>query len=334
MFFKFTKKVRRFFEKLGPGFVTGASDDDPTGIATYTQTGALFGYQQLWTAPFSLPFMITVQEISGRIGIVTGKGLAAIISKHYPRYIVFLIVVPFVITNIINIGANLGAMAASFRLLIDIPFAIIIILLTFCMVVLQVFVPYKSYIRILKYLALSLLTYIVTVFFIKQDIGMIARSALIPSIQLSQEYILNIVAIFGTTISPYLFFWQTGQEVENAVYNKQLRDMNVGKPKMNINNIKSMRRDTVVGMFFSNLVMFFIIITAATTLHSAGITNIETADQAAQALKPFAGEFASILFAFGIVGTGLLAIPVLAGSASYAVSDVMKWKIWSWENNI
>ncbi|MYE38203.1 MAG: divalent metal cation transporter [Candidatus Spechtbacteria bacterium SB0662_bin_43] len=331
------KKVKKFFNRLGPGFVTGASDDDPTGIATYTQTGALFGYQQVWTAPFSLPFMVTVQEISGRIGIVTGRGLAAIIHKHYPRPILLIIVFSFLITNIISIGANLGAMTSSLLLVVNpssvdttnaslkTEFIVVITAMTIGIIALQILVPYKAYMKILKYLALSLLAYIAAAFFVQQDLGKIAAS-LIPTITFNQEYLLNIVAIFGTTISPYLFFWQTGQEVEEAVHHKQIREMNKGRPKMSISNIKRMRKDTVIGMFFSNLVMFFIIITAAATLHTAGITDIKTATDAAQALEPFAGNLASALFALGIVGTGLLAIPVLAGSASYAVSEFFNWK--------
>ncbi len=247
---KKVKKVKEFFRKLGPGFVTGASDDDPTGIATYTQTGSMFGYQQLWTSPFSLPFMIAVQEISGRIGIVTGKGLATIIQKHYSRPVLLTIVSAFVITNIVSIGANLGAIAASARLLIDLPFLVIITFVTVFTIALQILVPYEKYTQILKYLALSLLAYIVTAFFVDIDIKAVVSSAILPTIHFNKEYILNIVAIFGTTISPYLFFWQTGQEVEEAVKHGQLKKMNQGKPRMNMGNITRMRRDTIAGNVF------------------------------------------------------------------------------------
>jgi len=318
--------LKKALKQLGPGFVTGASDDDPAGIATYAQTGAIFGYQQLWVAPFSFPFMTAVQEMSGRIGIVTGRGLAAIIREHYPRPVLYFVVASLLTANIFNIGANLGAMASSLRLLIDIPFYMVLIGMTVLTIAMQVFVPYKYYVNILKYLAFSLLAYVATAFFVKQDWAAITTATLIPTFVWNKAFILNLTAIFGTTISPYLFFWQASQEVEEEVNNHQLKRMNWGHPAMNVKNVQKMRRDTVVGMFFSNLVMFFIIVTAASTLNVVGITDIATADQAALALEPFAGRFASLLFAAGIVGTGLLAIPVLAGSASYAIAETMKWR--------
>lgn len=316
-------RIRKLLKSLGPGFITGSSDDDPTGIATYTQTGASFGYQQLWLAPFSLPFMIAVQEMSGRIGIVTGRGLASVIRTHYPRWILFGIVTSLAVANIFAIGANLGAMASSIQLLVDVSFFPVIIFITVSIVLVQVLIPYHKYTRILKYLALSLLAYIATNFFIDHEWTKIIKSTLIPSLSLTQDHVLNIVAVLGTTISPYLFFWQTGQEIEEAVHNKQLKKFNTGTPKMNIRNIQKMRIDTAIGMIFSNVVMFFIIATAATTLK--GISTIETADQAAKALEPVAGEYASVLFALGIIGTGLLAIPILAGSAAYAISEIFQW---------
>lgn len=318
--------VRKALKQLGPGFVTGASDDDPAGIATYAQTGAIFGYQQLWVAPFSLPFMTAVQEMSGRIGIVTGRGLGALIREHYPRPVLYFVVASLLTANIFNIGANLGAMTASLRLLLDVPFFVLLIGMTALTIVMQVFVPYKYYVNILKYLAFSLLAYVATAFFIQQDWNAITYATLVPTFVWDKAFVLNLTAILGTTISPYLFFWQASQEVEEEVKNHQLKRMNWGRPSMNIKNVQKMRRDTVVGMFFSNLVMFFIIITAASTLNVAGITDIATADQAAMALEPFAGRFASLLFAAGIVGTGLLAIPVLAGSASYALAEALKWR--------
>lgn len=320
------RPLKKILKQFGPGFVTGASDDDPAGIATYAQTGAIFGYQQLWVALFSFPFMTTVQEMSGRIGIVTGRGLAATIRQHYPRPILYFIVLSLLVANIFNIGANLGAMASSLRLLVDISFYAILLGMTVLTIALQVFVPYRYYVNILKYLALSLMAYVATAFFVHQDWGAITRATFIPTLLWDKAFILNLTAILGTTISPYLFFWQASQEVEEEVKNRQLKRMNWGRPAMNIRNIQKMRKDTLVGMLFSNLVMFFIIITAASTLHSAGITDISTADQAAAALEPFAGRFASLLFAAGIVGTGLLAIPVLAGSASYAIAETFKWR--------
>ena len=323
---KLLKSVKKILKQFGPGFVTGASDDDPAGIATYAQTGAIFGYQQLWVAPFSFPFMTAVQEMSGRIGIVTGRGLAATIRQHYPRPILTFVVTSLLVANIFNIGANLGAMASSLRLLVDVPFVAILLGITVLTIALQVFVPYRYYVNILKYLALSLMAYVATAFFVQQDWGAITRATLVPTFVWDKAFILNLTAILGTTISPYLFFWQASQEVEEEVKNKQLKRMNWGRPAMSIRNIQKMRKDTLVGMFFSNMVMFFIIITAASTLHTAGITDIATADQAASALEPFAGQFASLLFAAGIVGTGLLAIPVLAGSASYAIAETFKWR--------
>lgn len=318
--------LKKMFKGLGPGFITGASDDDPTGIGTYTQTGAMFGYKQLWLAPFSLPFMIVVQEMSGRIGIVTGRGLAWVIRKHYPRPILYTIVLGLTIANIFAIGANLGAMTASIQLLIqDLPFVPLMFLVASVILILQIVVPYRRYTNILKYLALSLLAYIATAFFIDHDWIELLKSTVLPSIEFKKEYMLNIVAVMGTTISPYLFFWQTGQEVEEAVKNKQLKNFNVGKPKMSFNNIRKMRTDTIIGMAFSNIVMFFIIASAG-SVFAGGITEINTATEAAQALEPVAGEYAQGLFALGIIGTGLLAIPILAGSASYAVSEVFQWK--------
>ena len=318
--------VKKMFKGLGPGFITGASDDDPTGIGTYTQTGAMFGYKQLWLAPFSLPFMIIVQEMSGRIGIVTGRGLAWVIHKHYPRPVLYTIVLGLTTANIFAIGANLGAMTASIQLLIqDLPFVPLMFLITSVILILQIVVPYRRYTNILKYLALSLLAYVATAFFIDHDWSEILKSTVLPSVDFSKDYMLNIVAVIGTTISPYLFFWQTGQEVEEAVKHKRLKDFNVGQPKMNVNNIKKMRVDTIIGMSFSNLVMFFIIASAG-SVFAGGLLEVNTAAEAARALEPVAGQYAQALFALGIIGTGLLAIPILAGSASYAISEVFQWR--------
>lgn len=320
------RKLKKFIKGLGPGFITGASGDDPAGIATYSQTGALFGYQQLWTAPFSFPFMTAVQEMSGRIGIVTGRGLAALIRTHYPRPILWGVISILLLTNTFTIGANLGAMASSARLIVDIPFVVLLLSMTGFTVVMQLFVPYRIYVQFLKYLAFSLLAYIFVVFMVKQDWAAIAVATVVPTISMSREYLLNIVAILGTTISPYLFFWQASEEVEEEIKNHKLQRMNWGRPHINMRDIKKMRRDTVLGMFISNFVMFFIIVAAASTLGAAGIHNIQTADQAAEALRPFAGELASVLFALGIVGTGLLAIPILAGSVSYAIAEMFRWR--------
>ncbi len=320
------KKIKRFFKTLGPGFITGASDDDPSGIATYSQTGSLFGYSQLWTSLFTFPFQTAVQEMCGRIGMVTGKGLSGVIRHHYSKKVLYFAAFLLLIANTINIGADLGAMASSAQLIFGIPFIFLLIVVTVLILILEIFVSYKLYVKLLKYLTFSLFAYILTAFLVKQDWGKILSSTLIPHFSLSKEYLFNIVAILGTTISPYLFFWQTGEEVEEEVERGKLRMMGAGIPRIHKKDIREMRLDTTVGMFFSNIVMFFIMVTAASTLHANGIFHIETADQAASALRPFAGDFTFLLFAMGIIGTGLLSVPVLAGSASYAIAETFGWK--------
>ncbi len=318
---------KKLFKKLGPGFITGASDDDPSGIATYSQTGAIFGYQQLWIALFSFPFMTIIQEMCGRIGMVTGKGIAVIVRENYAKPILYVAVFLLALANTINIGADLGAMASSAKLIIGVPFELLLLILTGVTLILEIFVPYPAYAKFLKYLAFSLLAYVVAAFIIKEDWSKIAVSTIIPYFSTSREYLLNIVALLGTTISPYLFFWQADEEIEEEIEGNKLRAMGKGVPKVRRGDIRGMRFDTTLGMFFSNLITFFIIVVTASTLHFHNITNIQTADQAASALKPFAGEFAFLLFALGVVGTGLLAVPILAGSASYAIAETFKWKV-------
>ncbi|KKQ94888.1 MAG: iron transporter [Candidatus Levybacteria bacterium RIFCSPHIGHO2_02_FULL_39_36] len=320
------KKLKKLLSLLGPGFITGASDDDPSGIATYAQTGAQFGYSQLWTAPFSFPFMTVIQEMCGRVGIVTGKGLSGVIRKHYSRPILFGTVAILFTANTINIGANLGAMASSAELILGIPFFFWLLLITASTLILEIFISYKVYSKFLKYLTISLLAYVAVVFVVKQDWITVLTSTIIPRFSISSAYIMNIVAILGTTISPYLFFWQEAEEVEEEVAAGKIVAMGRGVPKFSKQDIKTMRLDTVFGMFFSNLVMFFIIATTASTLHLKGITNIETASQAAEALRPLAGDLTFILFSAGIIGIGFLAIPILAGSASYAVAEAFGWR--------
>lgn len=320
------KKLKKFLKDFGPGFITGASDDDPSGIATYSQTGAQFGYSQLWTSLFSLPFMAVIQEMCGRIGMVTGKGIAAIIRKNYGRSVLYFCVFLLLFANTINIGADLGAMAASGQLLLGVPFIFWLIGITLLSIILQIMIPYKTYQKFLKYAGLSLLAYVIAALVIKQDWRLALHQTLIPHITLSKEYLLNIVALLGTTISPYMFFWQADEEVEEEIEMKKLHVMGHGTPKVTKKNIVSMRWDTGIGMFFSNLISFFIILTTASVLHGNGVTEIQTASQAAEALRPFAGNFAYVLFAAGIIGTGLLAVPVLAGSASYALSEALNIK--------
>ena len=319
-------RLRKLLKILGPGFITGAADDDPSGIGTYSQTGAQFGYGQLWTMLFALPFMIAIQEMCGRIGMVTGRGLAGVIKKHYSRKILAVAILLLLVANAVNIGADLGAMGAAAQLLVGGPLAAWIIGMTFVTLVLEIFVSYHVYSRVLKYLALSLLAYIATTFIVKQPWMQILRFTLVPRISFTKDYLLNIVAIIGTTISPYLFFWQADQEVEEAIDQKRLKSMQRGKPRFGNRDILRGQQDTAIGMTFSNLIAFFIIATTASTFGANGVTSIETAAQAAEALQPLAGKYASAIFAIGIIGTGLLAVPVLAGSASYAIAEAAGWK--------
>lgn len=320
------KKIKKFIKALGPGFITGASDDDPSGIATYAQTGVIFGYSQLWTALFSFPFMAGIQEICGRIGLVTGKGIAGVIRKNYSKKVLFFAVFLLLVANTINIGADLGAMASSAQLVFGAPYVVLLLLMTALTLTLEIFVSYQVYAKVLKYLAFSLLTYIVVAFVVKQDWHQIVFSTFVPSFAFTKRYFLNIVAILGTTISPYLFFWQAAEEVEEEVSRGKLRTMGRGIPKINMRDVKTLRLDTIMGMLFSSLVMFFIIVTNASTLGQAGLGQIATATQAAEALRPVAGDLAFLLFASGIIGTGLLAVPILAGSASYAIAESVGWR--------
>ena len=320
------KKIKKLFSVLGPGFITGASDDDPSGIATYSQTGALFGFAQAWTALFSFPLMVAIQEMCGRIGLVTGKGLAGVIRLHYPKKALYFTVFLLLFANTINIGADLGAMAASAQLVFGAPFIYWLIGMVVFTLFLEIFISYKTYSKYLKYLAFALLSYIAAAFTIKLDLREVFASLIIPHIEFNKTYIFNIVAILGTTISPYLFFWQADEEVEEEISHHKLRRMGAGQPRITPKDISRLRLDTVIGMLFSNLVMFFIIVTTGATLFTHGITKINSASDAAAALKPLAGDYAFFLFALGIIATGLLALPILAGSASYAVSESFGWK--------
>lgn len=319
-------KIKKIFRIVGPGVITGAADDDPSGIATYSQAGAQFGYQQLWLAFFTFPCMLIIQQLCGKIGLVTGKGLAQVIRENYGKTILAFMVGLLLLANIINIGADLGAMAASGQLIVHLPFWLLLAVITSIILLLQVFVSYQAYAKILKYLTLSLLAYVISAFLVKQHWQQIAFNSFIPTLTLNRAFFMNIVAILGTTISPYLFFWQAGEEIEEQIAKRKLPAMGVKRYSASENELKKMRLDTLIGMFISNLVMWFIIITSASTLASHGITNVETADQAALALRPLAGDFAFILFTMGIIGTGFLAVPILAGSASYAVAESLGWK--------
>lgn len=322
---EFVKKSKDYWNMLGPGLTTGASDDDPSGIATYSQAGAKYGFQFLWLSVFTLPLMAIVQEMCARIGIVTGVGLAGNIRKHFPKKILYACAGLLFAANAFNIGADLGAMAKAVQLVA--PRANYVLLLfgfTFLCLALQIFTPYARYAKYLKWLALVLLTYILSAFLAHLNWGTVLHHLVVPSVTLGKEQLLLICAILGTTISPYLFFWQTSQEVEEQILEGRTSiAMRSGatKPEM-----RKMRIDVWSGMILSNIVMFFIIAACGGVLFAHGITGISTAAQAAEALRPFAGDATYFLFAVGIIGTGLLAIPVLAGSSSYALSESFKWR--------
>ena len=312
---------KKISKAIGPGFVTGVADDDPSGIATYAQTGAIFGLTQLWMTVYSLPLMIAVQEMCARIGMTTGKGIAGVIKSHYSKPLLFVAVALLSIANVINIGADLGAMGQATSLISPLSFGVALIVITFFTLILVILIPYHLYARVLKYFAATVLSYIVAAFFIHQDWGAITLAAFIPHMEWNKEFLLNITAFLGTTISPYLFFWQADEEVEEEIEKKKIKAFGKGRPSLTRADIRQMRADTITGMFLSNLIAFFIIITASGTLAANGHLTITSAAQLAEALRPLAGDFAVYLFAFGILGTGLLAIPVLSGAVAYAFAE-------------
>ncbi|MFA6039133.1 MAG: Nramp family divalent metal transporter [Candidatus Peribacteraceae bacterium] len=321
------EKTEKFFrEHIGPGVITGASDDDPSGIATYAQAGAKFGYGMLWTTLFMFPLMVVIQEISGRIGRVTGKGIAANLRQYYPRWLLHFSVGLLLMANTINIGADLGAMGEAVELLLGVPSAVTVVFFSLVCVYLAVFLPYKKYVPILQWLVLALFAYVITAFVTDIPWKDVAFYTLIPNLSLNKESLAMIIAILGTTISPYLFFWQSSQEVEEIRAHRFLHAL-IRFPLNAKQELWKLRVDTVVGMAFSNIIAFFIILTTAATLNASGLTTIETAADAAQALRPLAGSAAAFLFAAGIVGTGLLAVPVLAASAAFGVGEAMRWPV-------
>lgn len=322
---KTAKKARGYWNTLGPGLTTGAADDDPSGIATYSQTGAQYGFQLLWLSALTFPLMAFVQEMCARIGIVTGRGLASNIRLHFSKRLLYLCALLLFAANSFNIGADLGAMAKGVQLLAPgFNFSFLVIAFTLVCLLLQIFLPYGRYAHLLKWLALVLLAYVASAIMANLDWGNVLGHLVTPSITWSKDQLLLICAVLGTTISPYLFFWQTSQEVEEQILEgKKSIESRRGT---NRDSIKKMRIDVWSGMLLSNVVMFFIIAACAAILFPQGITQIRSAADAAEALRPFAGDLSYFLFAIGIIGTGLLAIPVLAGSASYAVSESFKWK--------
>ena len=316
------KKAKNFWYLLGPGLTTGASDDDPSGIATYSQTGAQYGFSLLSLAIFTFPLMAIVQEMCARIGLVTGRGLAANIKVHFGKKVLYASTLLLFIANTFNIGADIGAMANAVQLIKPhVPFSLLVVAFALLILALQIFTPYVKYARYLKWLALVLFAYILSAILAHPDWNTVAKNALIPHFSLNKSTILIICAILGTTITPYLFFWQTSQEIEEEIAAGQTTiKLRQGSSD---EDIKRMRIDVWSGMFLSNVVMFFIIAACASVLFTRGITNINTAAKAAQALRPFAGNATYWLFAIGILGMGLLAIPVMAGSSAYAISESM-----------
>ena len=315
---------------LGPGVITGAADDDPSGIATYSQTGAQFGYGLLWTALFMLPFQTGVQEACARIGAVTGKGIASVVREHYNKPILYGVVLLVLMANTINIGADIGAMAAAAQLLLPLPFVIFPVFFTVLIILLEVFLSYTVYARVLKWLVLSLLAYPLTVLIVTQPWATILQATFLPHVEFNFPFLFIITGVLGTTISPYMFFWQASEEVEEERKAHLLgKD---GIPRISWRFLRTVRIDTIVGMVFSEVATWSIIVVAATVLHTHGITNIQTSADAARALEPLvytfpnAGYVAKVIFAIGIIGLGLMSIPVLAGSSAYACTEVFGWK--------
>lgn len=318
-------KTKAYWNALGPGLTTGASDDDPSGIATYSQTGAQYGFGLLWLAAFTFPLMAIVQEMCARIGLVTGRGLAGNIRLHYPRRLLLACATLLFAANAFNIGADLGAMAKGVQLLHpELGFPLLVISFTVISLGIQIFSDYARYARYLKWLAMVLLAYVASALLAHLDWNTVLHHAFVPHIKFEKAQLLLICAILGTTISPYLFFWQTSQEIEEEIVKG--RRLLKARRGSNSAEIRTMRIDVWSGMLLSNVVMFFIIAACGAILFSHGITNITSAAQAAEALRPFAGNATYWLFAIGIIGTGLLAIPVLAGSSSYALSEAFRWK--------
>ena len=322
-------RIRKFFRLFGPGVVTGAADDDPSGIATYSQTGAQFGYGQLWTAVFMLPLLVAVQEACARIGAVSGKGIAGVIKEHYSPIVLYFAVTLVLIANTINIGADIGAMAAAANLILPVNFVILTLFFTVIVLVLEIFVSYRVYANFLKWLCLSLIAYPITVFMVHQPWGQILKATFIPYFEFNFQFLFIITGVLGTTISPYLFFWQASQVVEEG--REKSSNKRGAKPQVSWQLIRRLRIDNFVGMFFSEFVAWSIIVVTATVLHAHGVTDIKTSADAARALEPFvstfphAGYLAKLIFAVGIIGLGLLAVPVLAGSSAYALSEAINW---------
>ncbi|WP_457810963.1 NRAMP family divalent metal transporter [Sinorhizobium meliloti] len=318
--------IRRFLRTLGPGFIAGASDDDPAGIGTYSQAGAQFGFGIGWTMLLTYPLMSAIQQICARIGRTTGHGIAGNLCRHYPGWLLYSVVALLFTANTINIGADLSAMADALKLLIGGPSTFYVIAFGSICAFASVYIDYDRYVAVLKWLTLSLFSYVAALFVVNIPWGEAVASLFVPKIIWNAEFFTTVVAIFGTTISPYLFFWQASQEAEDERVNHSNHPL-VDAPKEAPAELKRIRADTLIGMAFSTVIAIAIIVTTAATLNEAGITDVESSAQAAEALRPIAGNFAFAVFAFGIVGTGLLAVPVLAGAAAYAVGEAFKWPV-------
>ena len=324
---------RSVLKYLGPGVITGAADDDPSGIATYSQAGANFGFGMLWMVIYLYPMMTVIQEICAKIGLMTGEGLAAVIKRKYSSKVVLPLASLLLIANTINIGADIGAMGAAVGLVIpQIPFFVPTLLFTALIIAAEILVPYRRYVKMLKFLTFSIFAYIITAAIVGANPGDLIAATFIPHIEFTPAFAMMFVAVFGTTISPYLFFWQTSEEVEEEVKDKKIPEINGGTPTVTKKEFKIMNADVAIGMFSSQLIMWAIMVTAAGGLHAHGITDIQTSEQAAKALEPvvksfpYSGQISKLIFAFGIIGTGMLAVPVLAGSSAYALSDTFGWK--------
>jgi NRAMP (natural resistance-associated macrophage protein)-like metal ion transporter len=317
-------RPRGWLAFLGPGLITGASDDDPSGIATYSQVGAQFGYGMSWVMLFTWPLMAAIQEISARIGRVTGEGIAGNIRQHYSGWLLQVIVALLLVANTINLGADLGAMGAALGLLVPGPVRLYVVGFALVCTSLEVFSRYENYVRVLKWTAMSLFSYVATAFAVKVPWARVAHDTLVPNLVWDKDYLVALVAVLGTTITPYCFFWQSSEEAEDEAVDAAARPL-LEAPAEAPAQLGRIRADTYLGMGFSNLISLFIIITTAATLNAHGITDIQTSSQAAEALRPIAGEFTFVVFAFGIIGIGLLAVPVLAGSAAYALGEALRW---------
>ena len=325
------KGIFRILKVLGPGVITGAADDDPSGIATYSQTGAQFGFGQLWTALYQIPLLLAVQEACARIGAATGKGLAGVIKEHYSKKILIGVVLLVVVANTINIGADIGAVAAAARLVVDVPFVVLAVATALVVVVLEVFVSYKTYSKFLKWLALALLAYPATALIVHEPWKEILIATFVPHIEFTFAFLFIITGVFGTSISPYMFFWQASEEIEEEIA-EGMAAPGGGAPQTTARFIEDLRIDTTIGMVAAEVAQWFIIMTTATVLFGHGVKNINTAADAAKALEPLvrsfpnSGQIAKDLFAVGVIGLGLLGIPVLAGSAAYALAEAMDWR--------